>query len=431
MIGRWLCVGLALSLAACAKAKSPQGESGGGGGGPAPASAAAAAAATATATASATATATALATVLDGEEFLPEALALFRVAACGSAGEVPARFDSAVVSKHCEEMVRAYDEYKKAWVDVAEPYIASLRPKDLPSTVVYPFGGGDVVSAIATFPDATSITTVSLEPAGDVRPIDKMAADRLARELATHRSHLERLFEKAHSRTDNLEKESRTELPGEVVFDLAALVVHGYEPVSLRYFRLGTDGAPAYVTAGQIEAAAHKPRDLRALFDDMELRFRAAGDASARVRVVRHISFNLDDDHLKADPSLIANLTSLCEPAAGDAGARGGKVAAMTKAATHLLWSGHFSEIRSWLLGHVDWMVSDSTGVPPRIAQAAGFAQETYGRFDGPAPFGTPGDRDAQDLKRLFASQPKRDLAFRYGYPDVDGHAHMIVTARK
>jgi hypothetical protein len=360
--------------------------------------------------------------VLEGQEFLPEALLLFRVAACGTQGDVPSRFDSAVVSRHCDDLSRAYGEYKKSWVDVAKPFIAALRPKDLPATVVYPFGGGDVVSALATFPDASSITTISLEPAGDVRPIDKLAPDRLAHELATHRSHLERLFEKAHSRTDNLDKESKTDLPGEVIFDLAALVVHGFEPLSLRYFRINPDGTLAYVTAAQIDAAAHKPHELHALFENMELRFRGAGDVAAPVRVARHISYNLDDEHLKADPSLLAYLTAQCE---------GGKVAAMTKAATHLLWNAHFSQIRSWLMDHVDWMISDSTGVPPRIAQASGFAQETYGRFDGPAAFGAPNDRDAADVKHLFASQPARDLAFRYGYPDSGGHAHMIVTLRK
>ncbi len=421
MMRKALCVVLALS--GCARAKET----------PAAATATPSATATPTATPTASATAAPVASVsaaasatppppLEGQDFLPEALLLYRVAACGSAGDVPARFDAAVVAKHCEELGRAYDEYRKSWVDAAKPFIAALRPKGLPATVVYPFGGGDVVSALATFPDATSITTISLEPAGDIRPVDTMPADRLARELASHRTHLERLFEKAHSRTDNLEKESKTDMPGEVLFDLAALVVHGFEPVSLRYFRFGPDGTPAYVTAAEIDAAAHKPKELHSLFENMELRFRAVGDASAPVRVARHISYNLDDDHLKADPSLLAYLTAQCEA---------GKVAAMTKAATHLLWSPHFATIRGWLLDHTDWMISDSTGVPPRIAEAAGFSQETYGRFDGPAPFGTPGERDAADLKRLFASQPKRELGFRYGYPDSGGHAHMIVTSRK
>jgi len=328
--------------------------------------------------------------------------------------------DAAVVARHCEELARAYDDYKKAWVDVAKPFLASLQPKDLPHVVVYPFGGGDLVSALTTFPDATEITTISLEPAGDVRPIERLGADRLARELAVHRAHLERLFEKAHSRTDNLDKESKTELPGEVLFALAALVVHGAEPLSLRYFRLRPDGAVSYVTREDLDAAAHKPRELHALFENVELRFRSVhAGAGAPVQVLRHIAYNLDDSHLKADGALLAHLSAK------------GKVVAMTKAASHLLWNEQFGLIRGWLLDHTDWMVSDSTGVPPRFAQPSGFVQETYGKFAGPAPFGLLNGRDANDLKQLFASQPQRDLPFRYGYPDKDGRAHLVITRRK
>jgi hypothetical protein len=353
---------------------------------------------------------------LGGVDFTPEAKVLFRVAACGE-GDVPERFDASVVAHHCDELGRAYSDYRHSWVDVAEPFIANLRPKDLPQAVVYPFGGGDLASALATFPDATEITTISLEPAGDIRPVDRLPRDLLRRELGVHRSHLERLFEKAHSRTDNLEKESKTELPGEVVFDLAALVVHGDEPVSLRYFRLQPDGSVAYVTQEDINAAK-TPAARRALFTNAELRFRKAGAPGAPVRILRHISFNLDDTHLKADPSLLAYLQAR------------GKVAAMTKAATHLLWDRHFEVLRGYLNEHTDWMISDSTGLPPRVATADGYVQDTYGVFDGPAEFGAPDARDGNDLKKLFASEPKRDLAFRYGYPDKNGHAHMIVTHR-
>ena len=100
----------------------------------------------------------------------------------------------------------------------------------------------------------------------------------------------------------------------------------------------------------------------------------------------------------------------------------------MTKAATHLLWDSRFGLIRQWLIDHTDWMISDSTGLPPRAATAAGFVQDTYGKFDGPAPFGDPNTRDGDDLKRLFASEPARELSFRYGYPDKNSHAHLIVT---
>ncbi len=96
---------------------------------------------------------------------------------------------------------------------------------------------------------------------------------------------------------------------------------------------------------------------------------------NAPVQILRHVSFNLDDFHLKADPGLLAHLNSK------------GKVASMTKAATHLLWDTHFSLIRGYLTDHTDWMISDSTGLPPRFATAAGFVQDTYGVFDGPGAF--------------------------------------------
>jgi len=354
---------------------------------------------------------------LEGLNFIDQARVVFRVAACGNAGDVPARFDAAVVAKHCDELSKAYADYRKGWVDVAEPFLAGLRPKDLPKAVVYPFGGGDLVSALATFPEATEITTISLEPAGDIRPVDRLAADFLGHELSVHRSHLERLFEKAHSRTDNLAKEARTELPGEILFALAALVVHGEEPVSLRYFRLRPDGTLAWLSQADIDAAK-TPGDRRALFVNAELRFRRAGAVDAPVQTLRHVSFNLDDDHLKADPGLLAHLNAK------------GKVAAMTKAATHLLWNDHFSLIRGWLVAHTDWMASDSTGLPPRIAGPAGYTQDTYGTFDGPSPFGDPDGNDAADLKKLFDSQPAHELAFRYGYPDKHGHAHLVITHR-
>jgi hypothetical protein len=344
----------------------------------------------------------------EGEDFLRPARVLFRIAACGPSGELPTRFDPALVLRHCDELAHVYDEYRKIWVEVAKAFFASHRPRDLPDDVVYPFGGGDLASALATFPAATEITTISLEPAGDVRLVDALSQDRLGPELSLHRSRIERLFGEAYSRTDNLEKESTAALPGEILFALAALVAYRDEPVGLRYFRLQQDGSVA---------AAEDAQATRKLFDNAELRFRPIGDSTRPIHVLRHIAHNLDDDHLAASP-LLAHLN----------GKR--KVLAMTKAASHLLWKDHFALIRGWLLEHTDWMVSDSSGIPPRFARPAGFSQDTYGKYEGPGPWGLPDGPDGLDFKRLFASGPVRELGFRYGYPDKNGHANLIVTRR-
>jgi hypothetical protein len=115
-------------------------------------------------------------TVMEGDNFIVQAQTLFQIAACGDLGEIPARFDADVIERHCQDLHHAEDEYRHAWIDVAKPMFDSLRPSGLPSVVVYPFGGGDLITVLATFPDATEVTTISLEPAGDIRPIETIAS---------------------------------------------------------------------------------------------------------------------------------------------------------------------------------------------------------------------------------------------------------------
>jgi hypothetical protein len=98
----------------------------------------------------------------------------------------------------------------------------------------------------------------------------------------------------------------------------------------------------------------------------------------------------------------------------------------MTKAASYLLWSHYFSRVRDYLLQNMVFMVSDSTGVPPRLAARAGFEQITYGRFTG--SFLEASETINQDFVRLWTDQPARGLGFRYGYPDAAGNVHLLIT---
>ena len=81
------------------------------------------------------------------------------------------------------------------------------------------------------------------------------------------------------------------------------------------------------------------------------------------------------------------------------------------------------------LFDHVDWMVSDSTGLPPDVGIAAGFEYEMYGTYEvsnmKEGASVTPG------WKKLYAAQPKRPLGFRFGYPDKELHNHLIIMRRR
>jgi hypothetical protein len=132
--------------------------------------------------------------------------------------------------------------------------------------------------------------------------------------------------------------------------------------------------------------------------------------------VHRHIAANLNDPNLAKQPALLRHLEAK------------GRVTAMTKAASYLLWRPDFSTLRNYLLDNMELMLSDSTGIPPRYARAAGFQQKTYGRFNGSLLHAS--ERHNDDFRALWQRQPFRRVSFRFGYVDNKSRPHLLLTQR-
>lgn len=363
--------------------------------------------------------------------FASQVRAVFRIAACGSDDELPARFNARTINGHCKMMAATYASYRRAWVDRAQPFIAALRPADLPPRAVYPFGGGDLSSALTVFPDAAELTTISLEAAGDIRVIDTIKRAVLDQDVIAIGYDIRRLYHAAHSTTASLQAASHSELPGTIVFALAGLAVHNMEPVALRYFDVQPDGSLSYLTGAQLDEraaalaakreAGAPPRKVThywyeqvSAFANVEIQFRRRGDPRAPLRVYRHIVANLDDNHMAADDRVLRHLRGK------------GKVSVMTKAASFLLWYDDFRQIRDYLLGSAAWMISDASGIPPSYAEPAGFELVTYGEFAGPY-FVIDRKNTRAELVKLWKAQPVRPLPFRFGYPDRDKRNHLMI----
>ncbi len=320
------------------------------------------------------------------------------------------------------------ERYRRVYLARAKPFLASLRPRQLPEKVVYPFGGGDLLAALTTYPNARQFTTLSLELSGDPRRIKTMDGKRLDESLEVVDHNIEGLLTANDSKTETLMDTQQGDLPGQLSYFLVALAVHGFEPVSLRYFHVQPDGTLHYYTADDVSAresrVAHARHghwtspDFSEAFANSELVFRPIG-ADGPLRVHRHIGANLRDDSLRQDGPILTYLRSQ------------GPIAAMTKAASYCLWNPRFSRIRNYLLSNMVFMISDGTGIPPEMAQKAGFVQETYGSFKGAMCFDDCPSKEYNDqFKDLWASQPQRKLGFRYGYVDAKSSAHLLVTRR-
>jgi len=365
-------------------------------------------------------------------DFITDARLVYLLAAC--AGDVPpeTQINAKVVRKHCEEFRPRLRKYVNQYVNVMRPFIAGQIPSPLPSTVVYPFGGGDLVTALITYPEASEIYTLSLEHTGDVRTIHELGTIKASRGFSILRQVSAGLLDvfEPHTPTINTNGElislQEGSFPNLLTLFLVGLAVHGQEPVSLRYFTLDPDGDIRYLDAGDIAAmkslaakplaAAWKAPDFSAAFSNSELRFKPIGKAGP-IRVHRHIAANLANEYFNQTSPLFKHLS------------KRGKVAAMIKGGLNLLWDGEFSHLQDYLVSHMDFMISDCSGLSPLQAPASKFAYRTFGRYEGILP---PDKMNAHEraLLELFHRQPYRPLPARYGYPDKKSNSSMIFMER-
>lgn len=378
----------------------------------------------------------------EGVDFISDAKLLYRIAACGGADPVDAKVEK-VVTQHCKSTNEKLGEFKKQYFEKHRAWFDKVVPKDVPKTVVYPFGGGDLISALVAFPDATEITTISLELAGDPRRLKTLTPNALASSLGGLRAEIGGLISVGSNTSENLSAGQRNELPAQVSSFLMGLVAGGYEPTSMRYFRLDDAGDIRYLEQTEIDALdaeakanlakeskkkkldpeykakSHLKADwlspsFSLAFSNVEIVYRKVGEQALRTH--RHIAWNLGDDYMKKHPELIRHLE------------KKGQITALVKGASYLLWRPDFALIRGYLLDHIAWMLSDSTGIPPLYAKKAGMIQETYGRFDGAFLEGAQTNKANEAFVELWKTQKKRALPFRFGYVDMNKQAHVVVT---
>jgi hypothetical protein len=330
-----------------------------------------------------------------------------------------------VVDAHCKALAPVMAKFRSDYYETARAWFVAHEPKTLPTTVIYPFGGGDVEAALVAFPEATDITTLSLELAGDPRKIEALEPAELAASLANFRKDAGPMIGADTNLSVNLSDEQRNVLAAQLSTHLLGMAAGGYMPVSVRFFALDDTGAIHYLEQSEIDADTKSAKSLRdnwkapkfaQSFANVEIEFKREGDPT--IRTFRHIAWDLGDAGLKKHPGALAYLESK------------GKVAVCVKGAVYLLWQNDFSTLRDYLLGHLAWMVSDSTGIPPNFAEPAGMVQEAYGQFGAPLlkqAFGTKSDKA---MRKLFET-PTDKIAFQFGYLDHFNHKHLIITKPK
>ncbi len=355
-------------------------------------------------------------------DFIADVKPLSDVVTCQ--GTPLAQLDAKVLAAYCASQNKRYEHFRSRWAVKASQFVGDLLPPELPEELVYPFGGGDLMAALALFPKAKVITTLSLELAGDPRRLPSLTnAKVLKSSLSAIANASASTLMSNDSLSRNLSATQQGELPGQLSMHLMGLSLAGQEPVSVKFFRVEADGTLHYFTVDEVKEvegttasnlkASWKAPDFSPVFANVEIQFVPRGQPDAPRRTHRHLAANLANDSLP--PGVLKHLEAK------------GRVTAMTKAASYLLWREAFSTVRDYLLTHADFMVSDSTGIPPRHWVARGCTVNAYGAFE--KSFLGTWEPYQEELRKTFATAKK--VPMRFGYPDGSPakHNHLLTAS--
>lgn len=300
-------------------------------------------------------------------------------------------------------------EYAAQWYRYDDLYFAPMRswastelvPRIGPtSQVTYMFGGPDLVSALALFPEARLYALGGLEPVGKLTNPLSLTPEELHASLAMLRKSTEVIMNFSHFIT----KDMKTEL--------AASHFQGVFPIMLVFLSftdaridlaerlsLQRDGtlAPGEGSGGQ---------------EALRIVFRPA--PSVPPAEVVYLQANLADSALKSNPAILDWLKSR------------GRATSYLKAASYLMHTGGFTTIRDFLLGHSSSIVQDDSGIPLSVFQAHGWRVIHFGNYT--TPLEIFGKYNQPALRSIYEDGSGFPLPFGFGYRWQRGESTLLVA---
>jgi hypothetical protein len=300
-------------------------------------------------------------------------------------------------------------EYAAQWYRYDDLYFAPMRswaatelvPRIGPtSQVTYMFGGPDLVSALALFPEAKLYALGGLEPVGKLTNPLSLTPEELHASLAMLRKSTEVIMNFSHFIT----KDMKTEL--------AASHFQGVFPIMLVFLSftdaridlaerlsLQHDG-----TLAPGEASGGQPA-LRIVFRP------APGIPPAEVV---YLQANLADSALKSNPAILDWLKSR------------GRATGYLKAASYLMHTGGFTAIRDFLLGHTSSIVQDDSGIPLSVFQARDWRVIHFGNYTTPLEIFAKYDQPA--LRSIYEGGAGFPLPYGFGYRWQRGESTLLIA---
>jgi hypothetical protein len=265
----------------------------------------------------------------------------------------------------------------------------------------YMFSGPDFLYAHAFFPNASTYILCGVEPVGPIPDVTKVPHPALASALANLRKSLDAVLSFSFFITKNMKVDLRQQqisgtLPVLYVFlARAGCTIESVELVAL-------DKSGAFVPEGKGTTPGAK-----IVFTG----------PTGRSQTLYYFTTDLANWAIKVNP----NFMNFCE--------QQGNGVSLLKAASYLMHSDNFSQVREFLLTHSKMILQEDSGIPYRYFAKNKWDLQFYGHYIGPINrFLKNGQLDlARDAN---ASHPS-PLPFSFGYQWKPSQSAIMIATPK
>src|ERR1700682_3444601 len=252
----------------------------------------------------------------------------------------------------------------RAWKQFDERQLAKIRawaPQALgpayqdTGPMYYMFSGPDFLYANAFFPNASTYILCGTEPVGAIPDISKIPQSLLPSALANLRRSLDSVLSLSFFITKKMKVDLRqVQLSGTLPVLYVFLARAGYTIDSVEAVALDKTGTFVPASKGTTSGA----------------KITFIGPAG-RPQTIYYFTTDLADWAIKVNP----NFGKFCE--------QQGQGVTLLKAASYLMHSDNFSQVRGYLLAHSKVILQDDSGIPYRFFSKDKWDVRFYGRYIG------------------------------------------------
>lgn len=228
--------------------------------------------------------------------------------------------------------------------------------------VFYMFGGPDFLNAHVLYPDAPRYILCGLEPIGRVPPLETLREDRIAAAVTNLGVALKSMLEQGFFFTKDMQEDlQRSEASGVLPLLYAQVARAGNEITDVHYVKLGAAGELQNLPGE--DPVKEGARGVRITF---------ICKSGAPAQELYYFRIDLSNTALKADGRFLLYLAAQ------------GQENCYLKAASYLMHTREFSQIRDLLLSQSATILQDDAGIAYRDFAPGKWKIALYGNYEGP-----------------------------------------------